>query len=88
MAEYSLAFAEGWDENLKKFDKTVQFRLMKKMAQLRGELKSRHLKHGVPFFVEEVSGYRIAFKIIEEERTKRIEFVGTHKQYEKWYSNL
>jgi hypothetical protein len=35
--------------------------------------------------VEETGQYRIAFYQNEETRTKEIHFVGTHKQYEKWY---
>ncbi len=88
MTEYTLDFSENWDDNLKHFDNAVQLRIMKKISHLRGGLKSRHLKHGLPFFVEEVSGYRIVFELVEREKCKRILFIGNHKQYEKWYSEF
>ncbi|MEW6329799.1 MAG: hypothetical protein AB1468_06850 [Candidatus Micrarchaeota archaeon] len=84
MAGYSVDFAAGWDEHFKDFDKAVQLRIMKKIFQLQQPLGSRHLKHGLPYFVEEIAGYRIIFKIFEDRKLKRIEFVGNHKQYEKW----
>jgi mRNA-degrading endonuclease RelE of RelBE toxin-antitoxin system len=86
--QYALDFADGWDAHFNKFDKSVQAKITKKILQLKQPHPSRHMKHGAPFFVEEVGGYRIVFIVIEKEMMKRIEFVGTHKQYEKWYSEL
>ena len=67
-------------------DKTLKEQIAKKLKQLeRDDLQSRHFKHGVPVFVEEVSQYRIVFKKIEEGKQKRVVFIGDHKEYEKWY---
>jgi len=41
--------------------------------------------HSTHMQVEELGQYRIAFYQNEETRTKEVYFVGTHKQYEKWY---
>ena len=83
---YSLRFDEDWDKHFKKFDASVQEQLVKKINQLRQPLKHRHMKQGLPYFVEQAGGYRIAFEIDEQTKTKIIRFVGTHKQYEGWYS--
>ena len=68
-------------------DKSMQERVAKKLKQLeRDDLPSRHLKHGVPVFVEEVNQYRIIFKTREDLKEKRVGFIGDHKEYEKWFS--
>ncbi|MCX6777880.1 MAG: hypothetical protein NT157_03260 [Candidatus Micrarchaeota archaeon] len=88
MEDYELDFAKGWDVYFRNFDKSVQLRITKKVLQLAGPLSGRHLRFGLPFFVEEVGSYRIVFEIFESERKKRIVFVGNHKQYVKWYSKF
>jgi len=87
MAAHLLEFEKGWDEHFRKFDASVRERIWKKVLQLEQPLPHRHLKHGLPFFVEEVGGYRIVFEVYEKEMTKRIHFIGNHKQYEAWYSS-
>jgi mRNA-degrading endonuclease RelE of RelBE toxin-antitoxin system len=54
---------------------------LKKIADL---LYQRHLKHGMPFYVEEVGQGRIIFRI-EEDVIYIIRCFRTHKDYEKWY---
>ncbi|MFH1056345.1 MAG: hypothetical protein V1717_00925 [Candidatus Micrarchaeota archaeon] len=86
MDEYSLEFEPGWDEFFKKLDSAVKQRIWKKILQLKNPLKHRHLKYGLPFFVEEAGGYRIVFKVVEGVKVKKVFFAGDHKQYEKWFS--
>ena len=62
----------------------MQEHILKKIQKLMQPLVHRHLKHGVPYFVEEVGGNMILFQIDGNEKTKTIRFVGDHKQYEKW----
>ena len=88
MDSYTVDFEPGWDEFFKKFDKGLSGRVWKKILQLRQPIKHRHLQHGLPFFVEEVAGNRILFKTFENEKLKKVFFVGTHKQYKKWYSDF
>ena len=85
MPPYEVSFEEDAERMLGKMDKSVRQRILKKAIQLENDGSiSRHLRHGVPCFVEEVGGYRIAFVI--KEKQKRILFVGDHKQYVRWYS--
>jgi mRNA-degrading endonuclease RelE of RelBE toxin-antitoxin system len=84
MGEYSLDFAEGWEAYFEKLDKSMRERVWRKIQQLKTIPHSRHLKHGLDYFVSEVGQYRIAYKINEEKKTKILYFVGDHKDYEKW----
>lgn len=82
---YSVIFEEKAREMFLALDKSIRNHLEKKLLQLtREDLNARHLEHGKPFFVAEVGQYRIAFKVREELREKRIIYVGDHKDYDKW----
>jgi hypothetical protein len=83
---FTLVYVESALRALKKMDKSVQFRLAKKLRQLeRPDLRWRHLRHGLPHEVAEVSGYRIAFLTNDALKTRVVDFIGTHKQYELWF---
>ncbi|MFH1200540.1 MAG: hypothetical protein V1708_05735 [Candidatus Micrarchaeota archaeon] len=82
---YTVLFTTEAGSMLDALDKSVRVRLIKKIAKMeRKDLPSRHLKAGLPHFVEESGGYRIVFEM--EGKTKLVVFVGDHKQYENWYS--
>ena len=88
-----MAYAIVLDEEARKLflalDKSVREIIAKKLVQLeREDLQSRHLKVGVPVFVEETGQYRIAFKKREQEKQKLVVFVGDRKDYVKWYSSF
>jgi mRNA-degrading endonuclease RelE of RelBE toxin-antitoxin system len=85
---YELKYASGWDKHFKDFDAAVKQRILKKLEQLKTKEKSRHLEHGMPYFIEEVGGYRIAFQTDLSSRTKTIYFIGNHGQYKRWYSPI
>ena len=65
---------------------TSQFnsKWLKKLEKLKTEVKARHLGHGLDFFVAEVGQCRICFKQNDKNKTRRLYFVGDHKDYEKW----
>lgn len=79
---FEVRFKVGWDENLSTFDFAIRKRIAKKIEQLQFLQSARHLKHGLPYFVVEVSQYRIIFE--EAANVRKIMFVGNHKQYESW----
>ncbi|MFH0973239.1 MAG: hypothetical protein V1817_00400 [Candidatus Micrarchaeota archaeon] len=86
---YEVGFEDEAKKQFFDLDKTIQYRIEKKVGQLeRDDFKSRHLKHGVPVFVEEIGQYRLVFKTIEAKKEKRILFVGDHKHYKEWYSSF
>ena len=85
--KYAVEFAPGWREYFDKLDTSVQARVFKKIRQLETGFPGRHLKHGLDFFVEEVGGFRIAYKSDEALKIRKIYFAGSHKDYEKWYKS-
>ncbi len=85
LTSYRIDFKPGWDCYFKEFDKSVQRRIIKKFEQMKQPLQARGL-HGSRYHVEEVGGYRIAFIQDDVSRVKHVHFVGSHPQYEKWYS--
>lgn len=84
-AMYALEYRTWWDLYFKKFDKSTQEKIIKKIEKQKEKMKTRHLRQGIEFCVAECSQYRIALKIDEKNKIKTIYFVGNHKQYEKWY---
>lgn len=82
---YSVKFEPDAEAQFLALDNSIRIQIAKKLKQLmRDDFKSRHLKHGSPFFVEEIGQYRIGFYIEEDKKEKWIFFVGDHKEYEKW----
>ena len=86
--KYKVKLKPRAENNFSKLDKSNRKIILKKLLQLETKATSRHLKRGLSFFVEEVKQYRIAFKVDEKVKIKDIYFIGTHKQYEKWYMEL
>jgi len=84
---YTLKLNPNWGENFKKFDHATQQKIMKKIEKQQEETKTRHLKHGLEFYVIEIGQWRAALKINEKEKTKTVCFIGNHKQYERWYKS-
>ena len=82
---FSISFADDWDRFFAKYDKQQQKIIWKKFEQLKTLTHIRHLRFGLPFFVEEIGQYRVCF--IEKELVREILFVGNHKQYEWWYKH-
>jgi len=85
---FELKFVANWDVHFCKFDKPTKLRILKTIEKLKTKESSRHLKHGLPFFVEESGQYRIGFIQDDASYVREIYFVGDHKQYKKWYSTL
>jgi len=73
---------------LGKFDNSVQNRIYKTLEKLKSPKQRRHLKLGTPFFVEESGQYRIVYELYEDKKIVELLFVGTHKDYEKYYKKL
>ena len=83
---WKLMFKSGWDKHLKKFDKSTQKQILRKLEKMEQPLLARGL-HSSRYQVEEAGQYRIAFIQNIKTKTKYIHFIGNHKQYEKWYKS-
>ena len=69
-------------------DNQVRLQIAKKLLELREDNKLfRHL-HGLPYFVLEAGQYRVTFVEDNSNMVRTIVFIGDHKEYEKWYSQL
>ena len=83
---YDIQFYENARRQILEIDASVRERLLKRIERMQQEPPGRHLQFGLPYFVIEVGQYRIVYKYYEEKELKIIYFIGTHKEYEKWYS--
>ena len=77
-------FDQDWPRYFQLLDRNIKERISKKIAKILVYPTKRHLKKS-PFFVDEIGQYRIIYRIFEENKKVRFYFVGTHKEYEKWY---
>ena len=83
--KYSVGFQEDARKHLLAMDFSVREKLIRKIARMENEPPGRHLRFGLPYFVEQLGQYRIAYTCDEKKGEKIIHFVGDHKEYEKWY---
>ena len=82
---YKEEFDSEWDKHFEKLPKDLQIKIWKKIKRILDGLPTRHLEHGVPYFVEEFGRqYRICYKSFEDTKVRRFYFVGKHEDYEKW----
>ncbi|HIH15907.1 MAG TPA: hypothetical protein HA252_00695 [Candidatus Diapherotrites archaeon] len=82
---YAAAFDENWPVHFNRLDNELKERVAKKIAKILEQPFKRHLKRGANYFVDEVGQHRIAYRVFETPKQARFYFVGTHKEYERWY---
>ncbi len=81
---YKAEYDQEWLEYFGTLDESIKIKVVKKLARILKYPFKRHLKKSL-FFVDEMGQYRIVYHIFEQTKTVRFYFVGTHKEYEKWY---
>lgn len=81
---YKAKFEKEWFRYFQAPDEGIKERVAKKIDKILVYPNKRHLKKS-SFFVDEVSQYRIIYMIFEENQMIVFYFVGTHKEYERWY---
>jgi len=71
--------------DLETFDKALKFFFDKHIQKIAKMPPRRHLSHGIPCNVEDVTKQaRFVYKI-KEGTLYVIRYFATHKEYEKWY---
>ena len=76
-------------QKLEKMDNSPRERYFKALGKLeREDARFRHLKHGLPFFVDEAGGNRIVFEEDKTKKTRSVLFAGNHDEYQEWYSGV
>ena len=88
MFSINIILADEAIKDIRKMDKILKQRFRSHFEKLARMPPRRHLRFGLPFNVEEVSGAaRCVYDIQEEELTVARCF-STHKEYERWYKSL
>jgi mRNA-degrading endonuclease RelE of RelBE toxin-antitoxin system len=77
------------EKEFKKLDNSLKILFKKHLEKMKkDENVGRHLKGGIPFYVENVgSSSRIVY-YIENEKIIICYFFVTHKEYENWYGSF
>jgi len=84
---YQAEFDEKWPEYFKRLDNKLKERTAKKIGKILAHPQKRHFMKA-DFFVSEMGQRRIVYRVFEADSRVRFYFVGTHKEYEEWYSQL
>ena len=82
---YKAKFDQEWSSYFKVLDEGIKERIAKKIDKILVYPNKRHLKKS-SFFVDESGQYRIVYMVFEDDKAVIFYFVGTHKEYEKWYN--
>lgn len=78
-------YTDEFSYELEKLDNSVSIFVIKKINQSIIEKKFKKLKH-FNINILKIGQYRVGF--IDNEDKRIFLFVGTHKEYEQWYSKL
>ena len=81
---YKLEYDEEWDNHFEKVPIQIQRRFLKRKNKYESHPKFRHELHGVPYFVDEISQYRICFTEPIKDNVRKFYFIGKHKDYLAW----
>lgn len=77
--------------DLKKLDDKTRDQIFSRIQKIVSEdISRKHLKYGLPYFVEKITNSsRLIYKIEEDEKLIIIDrFFSKHKNYERWYKNI
>lgn len=82
-------FSETAIKDLEDMDKATYTAFRKYLQKIAMMPPRRHMRHGLPFNIEEVGQGRIAYQVDDENGTLYIiRCFCDHKEYEKWYSSM
>jgi mRNA-degrading endonuclease RelE of RelBE toxin-antitoxin system len=70
--------------DLTKMDRAQLALFGKHIDKIANNPLGRHLKHGLPYFVEEVGQGRIVYRFVND-TVIVLRCFASHKDYEKWY---
>jgi mRNA-degrading endonuclease RelE of RelBE toxin-antitoxin system len=72
--------------DLVRMDRFLFNRFDKHFDKIAGNPAGKHMKHGLPFYKEEVGQGRIVYKV-ENDTIFVLRCFASHKEYEKWYKS-
>ncbi|OIO21936.1 hypothetical protein COV61_04725 [Candidatus Micrarchaeota archaeon CG11_big_fil_rev_8_21_14_0_20_47_5] len=80
-----VVLSDAAEEDIKAFDKQLKQFLKAHLIKISQMPPRRHLKHGLPFFVEEVTKQARFVYREEEDSFLVLRCFATHKEYERWH---
>jgi mRNA-degrading endonuclease RelE of RelBE toxin-antitoxin system len=72
--------------DLQKMDRAQLVLFGKHIDKIADNPSGRHMKHGMPYFVEEVGQGRIVYRVVKD-TVFVLRCFASHKEYEKWYKS-
>jgi len=81
-------FTEHAETDLKELETSLRKYFLKHVEKISLQLPRRHMRFGVPFFVEEVTRQSRLVYEVKEDTLYIIRCFATHKEYEKWYASF
>ena len=78
-----IIYTDEFSYELEKLDNSISIHVIKKIKQSMIERNFKKLKH-FNVNILKVGQYRVGF--LDKEDKRILLFVGTHKEYEEWYS--
>lgn len=79
---------ETAEKELEKIPNPLNKQFGKHIEKIVSKETSRHLKHGLPYFTENVTKQARIIYYIEEEIIYVMHCFATHKEYERWYKSF
>ena len=76
---------ETAEKELEKIENPLNKQFGKHIEKIASKETSRHLKHGLPYFTENVTKQARIVYYFEEETIYVMHCFKTHKEYERWY---
>jgi len=83
----NIKILETAEKELEKINNPLNKMFGKHIEKIAIKETSRHLQHGLPFFVENVTKQARIVYYIEKEIILIMHCFVTHKEYEKWYKS-
>ena len=80
-----ITYTNEFSYGLEKLDNSISIHVIKKIQQSMIERNFKKLKH-LNINILKIGQYRVGF--LDKENERILLFVGTHKEYEEWYSKL
>lgn len=75
-------------KDMKSFERKLQGFFLSHVEKLCRMPPRRHMKKGLPFFVENVTSQARLVYLEDGELLKVIRCFATHKEYERWYNSF
>ncbi|PIO02980.1 hypothetical protein COX85_02050 [Candidatus Micrarchaeota archaeon CG_4_10_14_0_2_um_filter_55_9] len=79
---------ETAEKELEKIANPLNKRFGKHIEKITSKETSRHLKHGLPYFTENVTKQARIIYCVENETVYVLHCFATHKEYERWFKSF